>query len=71
MRKITRRRTLKRRIKPWYTNNLGKIYLSECTKILSHYKNNTTYPNTLSAFKTLFAIITISRGSYGWLGVPS
>ena len=32
-------RKLTRRIKPWYTNNLGKIYHSECTKVLRQLKN--------------------------------
>ena len=32
-------RKLTRRIKPWYTNNLGKIYHSECTKVLANLKN--------------------------------
>jgi len=32
-------RKLDRRIKPWYTNNLGKIYHSECTKVLRQLKN--------------------------------
>ena len=32
-------RKIKRRIRPWYKNELGKIYHSECTKILSNLKN--------------------------------
>ena len=32
-------RKLTRRIKPWYINNLGKIYHSECTKVLRQLKN--------------------------------
>jgi DNA modification methylase len=32
-------RKLNRRIKPWFKNDMGKIYHSECTKVLSILKN--------------------------------
>jgi DNA modification methylase len=62
-------RKLKRRIKPWFENDMGKLYLSECTKILPMFKNKIDLVVTSPPYDNMrlykgfkFDFRTIARG---------